>query len=83
VDANEMVLISIHHYIIEPTNMFDRHMPAKCKAQALCIDGVADYPHSDSTRPRRPETLLDEMQAGGWTGAEIDANTWQTAHAAA
>ena len=34
-----------------------------------------DYPHSDTTWPRAPETLLGEFEGAGLTDAEIDAVT--------
>jgi len=34
-----------------------------------------DYPHSDTTWPRAPETLMDEFSAAGLTDDEIDAVT--------
>ena len=38
-----------------------------------------DYPHSDSTWPRSPELLWDELQAAGCSDDEIDAITWRNA----
>ena len=38
-----------------------------------------DYPHSDTTWPRSPETLWDELQAAGCSDDEIEAITWKNA----
>ena len=46
------------------------------------IDTIAwecDYPHSDSTWPRSPETVLAELEQVGASDAEIDKITWQNA----
>jgi predicted TIM-barrel fold metal-dependent hydrolase len=46
------------------------------------IDTIAwecDYPHSDSTWPRSPETLWGELHGAGCTAEEIDKITWENA----
>jgi predicted TIM-barrel fold metal-dependent hydrolase len=46
------------------------------------IDAIAwecDYPHSDSTWPRSPELLWDELQGAGCADHEIEKITWQNA----
>jgi predicted TIM-barrel fold metal-dependent hydrolase len=46
------------------------------------VDTIAwecDYPHSDSTWPRSPEMVWEEMEAAGCTDGEIDRITWENA----
>jgi predicted TIM-barrel fold metal-dependent hydrolase len=46
------------------------------------IENIAwecDYPHSDSTWPRSPESLWEEVQAAMCTDEEIHKLTWQNA----
>jgi predicted TIM-barrel fold metal-dependent hydrolase len=38
-----------------------------------------DYPHSDSTWPNSPETLMEEFQGGGTSDALINKITWENA----
>ncbi|HEV2370043.1 MAG TPA: hypothetical protein VGR90_09195, partial [Acidimicrobiales bacterium] len=39
-----------------------------------------DYPHSDSTWPRSPEQLWEELRGAGLTDADtVDMMTWQNA----
>jgi len=39
----------------------------------------ADYPHSDSTWPQSPETVMKSLVAAALSDAEIDKVTWQNA----
>ncbi|MDD2858228.1 MAG: amidohydrolase family protein [Candidatus Nanopelagicales bacterium] len=57
-------------YITEPSALNNRNR--------IGIDNIAwecDYPHSDTTWPRSPEMLWEEMQATDCTDAEIDKIT--------
>lgn len=50
--------------------------------QRIGVDTIAwecDYPHSDSTWPRSPETVWGEFQAVGASDEEIHKITWQNA----
>jgi hypothetical protein len=56
---------------------------ALCVLDRIGVDSVAwecDYPHSDSTWPRSPESLWEELQAAAVTSGQIiDAISWQNA----
>jgi predicted TIM-barrel fold metal-dependent hydrolase len=61
-------------FITDPAALFVR--------DRIGMDQIAwecDYPHSDSTWPRSPELLWDELQAASCSDDEIDAITWRNA----
>src|SRR5207302_1126207 len=51
-------------------------------AERIGVDSIAwecDYPHSDSTWPRSPEYLLEELTAANLSDEVINKMTWQNA----
>jgi predicted TIM-barrel fold metal-dependent hydrolase len=61
-------------FITDPSALFVR--------DRIGIDTIAwecDYPHSDSTWPRSPELVSEELRLAGTNDADIDKITWQNA----
>jgi predicted TIM-barrel fold metal-dependent hydrolase len=73
-----------------PTELWQRNFlgcfitdPAALRVRdRIGIDTIAwecDYPHSDSTWPRSPEMVWDELQNAGASDADINKITWENA----
>lgn len=61
-------------FITDPSALHNRHR--------IGIDSIAwecDFPHSDSTWPRSPERLMEELEGAGCTDEEIHKIGWENA----
>lgn len=60
INPDELILVSVDDHICEPREMFDAHVPAKCRDQAPRVveedDGVEQWWYGDrrTSAPWRP-----------------------------